>query len=58
MDVVDLLSDYEPEASAPGVADSQLPATGWPKITNTPGLEPRVTSVAGSRSLPRRPRRC
>ena len=45
--VVDLLADYKPNASAPGVADSQLPATGWPKITNTPGQEPRVTSVAG-----------
>jgi peptidylprolyl isomerase len=45
--VVDLLSDYKPNASAPGVADSQLPATGWPKITNTPGEQPRITSVAG-----------
>ena len=45
--VVDLLADYKPNASAPGTADSQLPATGWPKITNTPGREPQVTSVAG-----------
>lgn len=45
--VVDLLADYKPNASAPGVADSQLPATGWPKITNTPGQQPHVTSVAG-----------
>ena len=45
--VVDLLADYKPNASAPGTADSQLPATGWPKITNTPGQEPQVTSVAG-----------
>jgi peptidylprolyl isomerase len=45
--VVDLLADYKPNASAPGTADSQLPATGWPKITSTPGHEPRVTSVAG-----------
>jgi peptidylprolyl isomerase len=45
--VVDLLADYKPDASAPGVADSQLPATGWPKITNTPGQEPKITSVAG-----------
>lgn len=45
--VVDLLSDYKPNASAPGVADSQLPATGWPKITNTPGREPKITGVAG-----------
>jgi peptidylprolyl isomerase len=45
--VVDLLTDYKPNASAPGVADSQLPATGWPKITNTPGREPQVISVAG-----------
>jgi peptidylprolyl isomerase len=45
--VVDLLSDYTPNASAPGVADSQLPATGWPKIVNTPGQQPQITSVAG-----------
>jgi peptidylprolyl isomerase len=45
--VVDLLADYKPNASAPGVADSQLPATGWPKITNTPGRQPVITSVAG-----------
>ncbi len=45
--VVDLLADYKPNASAPGVADSQLPATGWPKITNTPGRQPAITSVAG-----------
>jgi peptidylprolyl isomerase len=45
--VVDLLADYKPNASAPGVADSQLPATGWPKVTNTPGRQPTITSVAG-----------
>jgi peptidylprolyl isomerase len=45
--VVDLLADYKPNASAPGVADSQLPATGWPKITNTPGQQPQITGVAG-----------
>lgn len=45
--VVDLLTDYKPNASAPGVADSQLPAAGWPKITSTPGKPPQITSVAG-----------
>ena len=45
--VVDLLTDYKPNASAQGVADSQLPATGWPKITSTPGREPVIASVAG-----------
>ncbi len=45
--VVDLLADYKPNASAPGVVDSQLPAAGWPKITSTPGEQPRITSVAG-----------
>jgi peptidylprolyl isomerase len=45
--VVDLLADYKPNASAPGVADSRLPATGWPKITNPPGRQPVITSVAG-----------
>ena len=45
--VVDLLTDYTPNASAPGTADSELPATGWPKITSIPAQEPHVTSVAG-----------
>jgi peptidylprolyl isomerase len=45
--VVDLLADYKPNASAPGAADSQVPSTGWPKITNTPGRQPVITSVAG-----------
>src|SRR6202034_113184 len=45
--VVDLLADYKPNASAPGIADSQVPATGWPKITGTPGKQPQVVSVAG-----------
>jgi peptidylprolyl isomerase len=45
--VVDLLADYKPSASAPGTADSQLPTTGWPKITNPPGRQPAITSVAG-----------
>jgi peptidylprolyl isomerase len=44
--VVDLLADYKPNASAPGVADSQLPAAGWPKITNSPGQQPQIISVA------------
>ncbi len=45
--VVDLVGDYKPNASAPGTAASELPATGWPKITSTPGQEPHVTSVTG-----------
>jgi peptidylprolyl isomerase len=45
--VVDLLADYKANASAPGTAENELPATGWPKITNTPGREPQVISVAG-----------
>jgi peptidylprolyl isomerase len=45
--VIDLLADYKPNASAPGVVASQLPATGWPKITNTPARQPVITSVAG-----------
>lgn len=45
--VVDLLADYKPDASAPGVADNQMPATGWPKITNPPGRPPTITSVGG-----------
>jgi peptidylprolyl isomerase len=45
--VVDLLAAYKPNASAPGMADSQLPAVGWPKIISTPGQQPQITSVAG-----------
>jgi FKBP-type peptidyl-prolyl cis-trans isomerase len=45
--VVDLLADYKPNASAPGVADSQALPTGWPKITGVPGQPPQITSVAG-----------
>ena len=45
--VVDLLTDYRPNASAPGVVAGPLPAAGWPKITNTPGEKPQITSVAG-----------
>jgi len=45
--VVDLIADYEPDASAPGSTDSELPATGWPKVTNPVGHQPTVTSVTG-----------
>ena len=45
--VVDLLTDYKPNATAPGVTAAPLPATGWPKITNIPAQEPKITSVAG-----------
>ena len=45
--VVDLLTDYKPNASAPGSVAAPLPASGWPKITNTPAQEPKITSVAG-----------
>lgn len=45
--VVDLVADYKPNASAPGVVASDVPATGWPKITNVPGKRPTITSVAG-----------
>lgn len=45
--VVDLLADYKPDASAPGVVDDQMPAVGWPKITNPAGRQPAITSVAG-----------
>jgi len=48
--VVDLLADYKPDASAPGVATTQPPGAGWPQITNTPGRQPQVTSVAGVRA--------
>jgi peptidylprolyl isomerase len=45
--VVDLVATYKPDASAPGVVDSDVPATGWPKVTNVPGKQPAITSVAG-----------
>jgi peptidylprolyl isomerase len=45
--VVDLIEIFKPGASAPGTADSHLPATGWPKVTSTPTKPPKVTSVKG-----------
>jgi peptidylprolyl isomerase len=45
--VVDLLADYKPNASAPGVADSQALPSGWPKIAGAPGQPPQISSVAG-----------
>lgn len=45
--VVDLIATYKPDASAPGTVDSDVPATGWPKISNVPAKEPTITSVAG-----------
>ncbi len=45
--VVDLLTDYKPDASAPGVVDDQVPAAGWPKITSVPGQQPKILGVAG-----------
>jgi peptidylprolyl isomerase len=48
--VVDLVSAYKPNASAPGKADSDVPATGWPKVSGAPGEEPKITSVAGAKA--------
>lgn len=45
--VVDIVGTYKPNASAPGTAAGHLPASGWPKVTNTPGKAPSVTSVKG-----------
>lgn len=45
--VVDLITSYKPNASAPGIVDSDVPATGWPKVTNTPAKQPTITSVSG-----------
>lgn len=44
--VVDLVAAYKPDASAPGKAAGSLPA-GWPKVSDTPGQKPAITSVAG-----------
>ncbi len=45
--VVDLVSQFAPDASAPGTAVSPLPKTGLPKITNVPGKQPQIISTAG-----------
>ena len=45
--VVDLISAYKPDASAPGTVVPNIPTTDVPKITNVPGKEPTITSVAG-----------
>lgn len=44
--VVDLVGDYKPNASAPGVAVAKLPS-GLPKVTNVPGKPPAVLSTTG-----------
>jgi len=51
--VVDLIAAYHPDASAPGVAVSSLPA-GLPKLTNVAGKPPTVTSTAGVKA-PKKP---
>jgi peptidylprolyl isomerase len=45
--VIDLVSAYKPDASAPGTVVPNLPTTDLPKITNVPAKEPTITSVAG-----------
>jgi peptidylprolyl isomerase len=45
--VVDLVSTYKPNASAPGTAVANLPTAGLPKITNPVGKAPTVVSTAG-----------
>jgi peptidylprolyl isomerase len=45
--VVDLIDVYKPDASAPGTVDSNVPATGWPTITNVPAKAPVIAGVAG-----------
>ncbi|MDQ1721955.1 MAG: peptidylprolyl isomerase, partial [Pseudonocardiales bacterium] len=45
--VVDLIADYQPNASAPGTPVAHLPSTGLPKITNVAGKAPTVISTAG-----------
>jgi len=44
--VVDLVAAYGPNAGGPGTPAPALPA-GWPKVSNTPGTKPDITSVAG-----------
>lgn len=45
--VVDLVAKYAPNASAPGTAVKKLPTSRFPKITNVPAKEPKITSTAG-----------
>ncbi|HST46328.1 FKBP-type peptidyl-prolyl cis-trans isomerase [Jatrophihabitans sp.] len=51
--VVDLVAAFAPDASAPGVAVSTLPA-GLPKLTNVAGKPPTVLSTAGVKA-PKKP---
>jgi peptidylprolyl isomerase len=45
--VIDLVTAYKPNASAPGTPVTNLPGTGLPKITNVVGKKPEITSTAG-----------
>jgi peptidylprolyl isomerase len=45
--VIDLVSTYKPDASAPGTAVTDLPTTGLPRVTNPVGKQPSVVSTAG-----------
>jgi peptidylprolyl isomerase len=45
--VIDLVAAYKPNASAPGTVVRNIPSSGIPKVRNTPGKEPEITSTAG-----------
>jgi peptidylprolyl isomerase len=52
--VIDLVTQYSPNASAPGTAVKHLPSSGLPKVTNVPGKRPQIISTAGVKA-PARP---
>ena len=45
--VIDLVSEYKPDASAPGTVVNHLASSGFPEITNVPGRKPEIVSTKG-----------
>ncbi|MGI8668206.1 MAG: FKBP-type peptidyl-prolyl cis-trans isomerase [Jatrophihabitans sp.] len=45
--VIDIITTFKANASAPGTAVASLPTTGFPKITNVAGKAPTILSTKG-----------
>ncbi len=52
--VIDLITTFKPNASAPGTAVSTLPTKGFPKVTNVAGKAPTILSTKGV-AVPKKP---
>jgi peptidylprolyl isomerase len=52
--VIDLITTFKPNASAPGKVVSTLPTSGFPKITNVAGKAPTILSTKGV-AVPKKP---